>query len=290
MDIYGADFTIQLPPAKCEVIIQQIRKLLKIKRLSLKKYQKIAGKLQHASFGIPSGKALFSHIQQAMQNNPKFIPLTTELILILQDWQYIIRFMKFHPSLVLQLVQNFPDYVGHSDSCKLGTGGTWTSGLKVMKPLLWQYEWPQDIQDDLITDENKQGGLTINDLELAGLVLNWLVLECQTDTPLAYHHVVAFCDNTSAVAWTHKLLTSTSLVAGRLLRLLGLRIHARQASSLIPIHIAGEKNTMADIVSRAFKDGKYFNANKNLVVYFNKNFPLPQKTSWTEFHLPKKLV
>ena len=101
------------------------------------------------------------------------------------------------------------------------------------------------------------GDLTINDLELAGLVLNWLALECQKGIPLAYHHIGTFCDNTSAVSWTHKLRTSKSVIAGRLLCMLGLRIHTRQASSLIPLHIAGENNTMADIVSRAFKTGKF---------------------------------
>jgi hypothetical protein len=197
--------------------------------------------------------------------------------------------MKDHPSSVLQLVQNIPDYIGHSDSCGLGTGGVWTSGLKSMKPFLWQLRWPDDIRNNLISSSNPKGNITINDLELAGLVLNWLALECQ-NIPLAFHHIGAFCDNTSAVSWAQRLRTSSSLVAGRLLRLLGLRIHARQASSLVPLHIAGDDNTMADIVSRAFKDGKFFAANKNLTSYFNKHFPLPQETSWTEFQLPSSLT
>ena len=46
---------------------------------------------------------------------------------------------------------------------------------------------------------------------------------------------------------------------------------------------------MADVVSRAFKNGKFFEASHNLVAYFNKHFPLPKSTSWTEFHLPKEL-
>jgi hypothetical protein len=62
-----------------------------------------------------------------------------------------------------------------------------------------------------------------------------------------------------------------------LLQLLSLQLHTKQASSLTPIHIAGEKNMMADvIISRAFKDGKYFCAQDDLTLYFNKNFPLPQ--------------
>jgi hypothetical protein len=289
-DLNGKNFTIQLPPTKCDAIVKQIKDILQLKRASLNKFQKLAGKLQHASFGIPSGRALFSPIQYSMAGNPPFIQITKELTLILTDWQYMIQYMKKHASSVLQLVHNYPDYIGHSDACRLGAGGTWTSGLKYVQPFMWQYQWPQDIRDSLVSDSNPSGRLTINDLELAGLLLNWLALECHTDIPLAFHHIGSFCDNTSAVAWAQKLRTSTSLAAGRLLRLLGLRVHARQASSLLPIHIAGDNNEMADVVSRAFKHGKFFSAHNNLVHYFNKNFTLPQGTSWTEFQMPAKLA
>ena len=130
----------------------------------------------------------------------------------------------------------------------------------------------------------------MNDLELAGAVLNWLVLECQKHIRLKHKHIRVFCDNTSAVAWAQKLQTSKSKVAGRMLRMLGMRVHARQASSLTPLNIAGDDNTMADIVSRAFKNGQYYSANNNLTQYFNLHFPLPQKRSWTEFQIPKDLA
>jgi hypothetical protein len=107
---------------------------------------------------------------------------------------------------------------------------------------------------------------------------------------LEHKHIGVFCDNTSAVSWAHKLRTSKSIVAGRLLRMIGMRIHARKASSLTPLNIAGEDNEMADIVSRAFKNGQYFEAGKNLTSYFNSKFPLPQKKSWTEFHIPSALA
>ena len=63
-----------------------------------------------------------------------------------------------------------------------------------------------------------------------------------------------------------------------------------KASSLIPVHIAGEDNIMADIISRAFTFGKFFHAEANLTSYFNSHFPLPQTKSWQEFILPNKLI
>ena len=46
---------------------------------------------------------------------------------------------------------------------------------------------------------------------------------------------------------------------------------------------------MTDVSSRAFKHGEFFAAHSNLVPYFNSHFPLPQRQSWREFRVPKKL-
>ena len=288
-EINGIDYTINLPITKVIVITKMIKKLLKAERTSLQKFQKLAGKLQHASYGMPGGVGLFSPIQMAMKGNPNFIILTPELKHILDDWRFMIRLMESSPTSVLQLVTNYPDYVGYSDACGIGVGGCWTSGLKHLYPFLWQYEWPPDIKASLITEHNPDGSLTINDLELAGAVINFMVLESQ-NINLKFHHIGTFCDNTSAVSWAYRLRNSTSRIAGRLLRVLSLRIHAKQASSLVPLNIAGEENVMADVVSRAFKSGKFFHASGNLTNYFDAHFPLPQKQFWQEYQLPKKLI
>ena len=289
-DIDGRAGTIQLPGKKCTKLRALLKKLMRKKRVSLNKFQQLAGKLQHASYGIPGGRGLFSPIQMAMVGNPNFITLTDDLVEILADWRYIIGFMESHPTSILQLVVDYPAYLGYSDACGLGAGGIWCSGLKSLQPVLWQVEWPKDIQANLVTAENPTGSVTINDLELAGAVLNWLALELQPNVILKHQHVGTYCDNTSAVAWAYKLRTSKSKIASRLLRLLSLRIHHKQATGLTPLNIAGENNDMADIVSRAFKNGKYFDASENLTSYFNSHFPLPQQKSWIECILPPKLV
>ena len=67
-------------------------------------------------------------------------------------------------------------------------------------------------------------------------------------------------------------------------------VWTRQASSLMPMNIAGKDNKMADIPSRAFKSGEFFHAQTNLVNYFNIHFPLSQTASWTEYKIPEKLA
>ena len=48
-------------------IAHLIKKVFKLKYFNLKQFQELAGKLQHASFGIPGGKGLFLPIYQAIK-------------------------------------------------------------------------------------------------------------------------------------------------------------------------------------------------------------------------------
>ena len=281
--IDGRNYTIQLPPAICQKICNLIKKILKQDYCPLKRFQELAGKLQHASLGIPGGAGLFSPIQMAMIGSTSAVRLTPFVKAALRDWRTIIHELESVPTSVRLLVDDFPDYIAYTDACGLGAGGVVTSGLSAISNVVWNYEWPLAIQDLF-----HSGILTINDLELAALILGWLALECIAD--LGFKHVGMFCDNTSAVAWATKLRTSKSLAAARLLRFLGLRLKARQASSLLPMHIAGEDNALADIPSRAFKTGNFFEAAADLTSYFNHHFPLPQDVSWIEFKVPEKLT
>ena len=47
---------------------------------------------------------------------------------------------------------------------------------------------------------------------------------------------------------------------------------------------------MADIISRAFHNGKFTAASAHLLPYFNTHFPLPQNQSWQEYQLPTELT
>ena len=93
------------------------------------------------------------------------------------------------------------------------------------------------------------------------------------------------------VVWACKLWNSKSRIAGYLLHFLGLRMHHALTSSMIPHHIPGVNNIMANIISRAFKLGQYFEVTQlGLVPYFNSNFPLKQQESWTKCRVPSAHV
>ena len=285
----GANFTIQLMPDKCKKLVQLIRDVTKCRQVPLSIFQELAGKLQHASFAIPGGKGLFSIIHRAMAGLKPFIKITPDIKQTLNDWTTVVRHLASCPTPVRLLVSDFPNYIQYTDACKLGAGGVVVPGMDPFYYYVWQFEWPKDIRDELVSWTNPKGSLTINDLELAGLLLGWLVIEYICGD-LRFKHIGSFCDNTSAVAWSLKGHTSTSIVAGRLLRFLALRQRIRQTSSLLPMNIAGKDNAMADIPSRAFKNGDYFHAQQHLTTYFNTHFPLPQKNSWIEYQLPTKIT
>ena len=105
----------------------------------------------------------------------------------------------------------------------------------------------QLLLDNIIALFNNSS-LAINNLKLAGIILEWLALECLVPD-LTHLHVCLFCNNTSAVSWVTKLRTSTSRAASRLLRFLGMQMHTRHTSVLSPLSICGDQNLMADIVS-----------------------------------------
>ena len=57
--IDGANYTVHLDHSRCKAIANLITQVAHQKKCQLQKFQKVAGKLQHASFDIPGGKASF---------------------------------------------------------------------------------------------------------------------------------------------------------------------------------------------------------------------------------------
>ena len=82
-----------------------------------------------------------------------------------------------NPRQIQILVSGYPDYLQYTDTCQLVVGRVILPVPYRIQPWLKQYTWPKDIQNKLVFYTNPKSRLTINNLELAGLVLGWLVLE-----------------------------------------------------------------------------------------------------------------
>jgi hypothetical protein len=87
----------------------------------------------------------------------------------------------------------------------------WFSGhKKALPPTTWWLEFPIDITAEVIPGSNPDGMLTNSDLEMASVLLHYLVLEGLVHN-LTHQQAVIGCDNLPAVSWTHQTLTYASL-------------------------------------------------------------------------------
>jgi hypothetical protein len=119
------------------------------------------------------------------------------------------------------------------------------------------------------------------DLEMAGLLLLWLMIE-HVCSSLVEKRVALFSNNSPTVSWVQRMACRSSLIAEQLIRVLALRMNAQQSCPLMTLHIAGDKNTMTDIPSRSFGSNHkwHFKTENDLLIFFNSSFLLPLKNSW----------
>ena len=289
----GARRCIELPASKVERLTSELHQMARKRMAPRKMFEQLRGRLRHACIGIPAGKGLMGPIDAALQGEKRWIKIKGNQVLrdALQDFATIIKVLGKRPTHCRELVATEPGYVGFCDASTLGAGGVWLAGTKSLNPVVWRVEWPEDIRNNVISFSNPHGTITNSDLEMAGMVLHYLVLEHLVD--LRHVHVAAWCDNTPTVSWTNKLSSSKSPTAGRLTRALAMRIHANQASPLISVSIAGVKNVMADVASRTFSrhtvsDSTFKITDSEFLHMFSSKFPL-QDTSWNIFRLSTKL-
>jgi len=286
----GLARTIELPQKKCKEILADLKEVRRGNRLELRRFQKLHGRLQFAAISIPCGKPILGqldrYLAKAGRTHQQYITMTGELRNILRDWSALLRLVGRRPTHVKELVEHRPQYQGFVDASKWGVGGVWFSGIASMIPIVWFLEWPQEIRDQFCSSTNKAGQLTISDMELTGILLQWLVLEQAVDTATLKHNSVAiWCDNLPAVAWTYKFRTSTSPIAARILRALAVRLHENQTALLSVEHISGIFNNMADVASR-----KHNTNRKHFLTDFSARFPPPQDACWTLFQFSDKVT
>jgi len=162
--------------------------------------------------------------------------------------------------------------------------------LDAVSPTVFRLEWPQEIRDDLVSDTNPTGTITNSDLEFAGYLLLWLVME-EVCPDLVHKHVGMLSDNQPSVCWLKRMASKSSFLAKCMLQIIALRQKMRQTSPLTPQHIKGDHNSITDIPSRSFGSNPdwHFKTHEELLTFFNARFPLPSQNSWTVFQISKRL-
>ena len=283
--------TLQLPTTKLDSLHTSIQQVLRAGSCERKAFESLVGKFTHATMGIPGGSALLPPLYQAMAAVPKKprirIHPNSRQELALKDLRALFKVMNKTPTKCSQLVPGQPCYIGFSDACKYGAGGCWLSGTRSIRPVVWRVKWPPEVVAEYVSSN-----ITINDLEMAGLLLAYMVLEQLV--PMPDTHVGLWADNTCCVSWTARMNSGTSKVGQQLTRALAFRFCDNKASPLVPMHIAGKDNPLGDLPSRSFKArreaGNFELDDVQFLTKFNHDFPLQQETSWLMLRLHTKLT
>jgi hypothetical protein len=147
------------------------------------------------------------------------------------------------------LVPTAPTICAATDASHLGMGRAWTLQTETSTHnCLWRTALPPELHHQLITSNNIDGFITINDLELAALILGATLA---TTVHSGFHHVLSGTDNTAACSWINKGSTTSLLAPAFLLHQLA-RLRRFQPFTLSAVYIPGLTNQVADCCSCLF--------------------------------------
>ena len=123
------------------------------------------------------------------------------------------------------LCRGWIDFVGVKNASKYGVGGIIVGEAKACMPTVFRAKWPEDTMAELVSDANPSGTITILDLECAGLLLLWMILEGICNLGLG-SHAALFSNNQPTVHRVQRLVSKSLQIMGQLLRVLALQKRA----------------------------------------------------------------
>ena len=291
MTFDGTEKTIWLAADKRDALIRTLHTWIRMAKrgggVLFEEFRSVMAKTQHAFITIPAGKGLLSPFYSLLAIRPPlvFLHKNQPLFNAVIDCRTFLHETVSSPTKCKNLVPGWPDFVGITDASGHGAGGVIVGENKAVPPTVFRVQWPPDITAAIVSDDNPTGTITNSDLEMAGLLLLWLVME-DVCPALTNAHIALFSDNSPTVHWVQRLAAKHSRVAMQLVRALALCLQISRVSPLTPLHIAGVYNAMTDIPSRSFgSEPKWlYKTNHDLLTLFNKTFSLPQQASWTVYH------
>lgn len=249
-------------------------------------FESVTAKLRHAFTSIPVGLGLLSPCNRMLALKPTqvFLHRNEDLRVAISDIRNLLRASVQEPTNCKELVGGWPHFIGYTDASGAGFGGVVIGEDGKLPPTVFRGMWPPDIQAAMVSNENPDGTLSINDLEMAGFLITWLVMEAACPD-MRLTNIALFSDNSPSVSWVDRLASRRSLIGARLIRALALRMKIRGVCPLTPLHVAGKRNTMADVASRSFGNVKQWHcgSDSDFACMFNTLFPLPNQNIWTVF-------
>ena len=173
--------------------------------MSNKELERLNGCLRHAVLAMPWENGLFAPTNNTLSNNVNMHKLKdgNPLKGALEDFSTIISAIAAEPTPLAQLIPACPDVLGKVDASKKGAGGIWWSTNNEFPPIVWQVEFPPELQRNLEHQAKGNVNATNSDYEALGFVMAFLVLEQHVS--VRHKHIDLCCDNTPTVSWMRRL-------------------------------------------------------------------------------------
>jgi hypothetical protein len=255
--------------------------------IPFKEFESVIAKIRHAFTGIPAGRGLLTPCNKMLQMKPPVFYLHWNAVLLaaVAGCRTLLHESLDSPTRCRELVSEWLGYIGVCDTSSHGVGGIVFVETELCLPTVFRWEWSPEVKEAYHSKK-----ITNSDLEMAGLLFLWLVIELVCGN-LREKHVALFSDNSPTVSWVCRLATRGSLVSAHLIRALALRLKLNGTCPITPLHIAGEENSMTDIPSRSFGSEPQWlcRTNDNLLTLFNTTFLLPNQSSWNVFQLSSRI-
>jgi len=295
---HGPGRTVGLPEDKKDKYVAGIRDALDKPRnfMLFGDFQKLHGRLQHASSIMPSMRGHMSPLNRVLAAKPERVGLkkSSELRETLEAFIPLLEASHTHPSHITELVgPDLPHYHGYVDAAGGGVGGVWLPCTSWLNPVVWRFQWPPDIAAEV---RKANGWCNNNDVEAGATFIAQCMMEddiLQGNAAGVSTHLGS--DNTATVSWeTRGASRGSHRAPDRLQRWKSLRQRYTRRGPADVDHVAGKSNRMADIPSRSFDDAEnnpcpqfLDHQDTEFLAWFSNAFPLDfyptlpsQNVSW----------
>ena len=260
--------------------------------IPFKEFESVIAKLRHAFTAIPAGVGLLSPCNKILAKKPTtiFLHRNEDLRMAIKDVRVLLRESITTPTRCKELVCSWPHIIGYTDASRHGFGGVLVGEQSAIPPTVFRGAWPPDIKNELVSENNPKGSISISDLEMAGFLLLWFVNEAVSPN-LQEQSIALLSDNSPSVSWATRLASRRSVIGARLIRALALRMKLKKCCPITPLHVAGKRNIMADVASRSYGSNPawYCKSDNDFQLMFNSLFPLPSQNTWSIFRLTNEM-
>jgi hypothetical protein len=183
-DFDGIAKTMWLEDAKREKLLTALKGWIRagergMAGIPLNEFKSVTAKLQHAFTCIPDGVGLLSPCNKILQLKPRTVYLhrNKPVLNAKKGCRTLLRESTREPMRCRELTCGWPDYIGIVDASSHSVGGVMVGELSGCVPTVFQWQWPEDIRTQVISFDNPAGNITNLDLEIAGLLILWLVIK-----------------------------------------------------------------------------------------------------------------